>query len=80
MGFSLFILLVGRLGTVELAATNVAFNVNTLAFLPLVGLGISVSTLVGRYLGQDAPHIAERSTWSGIHISLVYMGTMAIMY
>jgi MATE family multidrug resistance protein len=80
MGFSLFILLVGRLGTVELAATNVAFNVNTLAFLPLVGLGISVSTLVGRYLGQDAPHIAERSTWSGIHISLVYMGTMAFLY
>lgn len=80
LGFSLFILLVGRLGTVELAATNLAFNVNTLAFLPLIGLGIAVSTLVGQYLGNETPELAERSTWSGIHISLVYMGVMASLY
>lgn len=80
MGFSLFVLLVGRLSTVELAATNLAFNINTLAFIPMVGLGIAVSTLVGQYLGQDAPEMAERSAWSGVHISLVYMGTMATLY
>jgi MATE family multidrug resistance protein len=33
-GFTAFVLLVGRLGTVNLAATNIAFNINTLAFLP----------------------------------------------
>ena len=80
MGFSLFILIVGRLGTVQLAATNLAFNVSTLAFLPLIGLGIAVSTLVGQYLGKDEPEIAERSTWSGVHISLAYMCTMALLY
>jgi MATE family multidrug resistance protein len=80
MGFSLFVLLAGRLGTVALAATNLAFNINTLAFIPMIGLGVAVSTLVGQYLGEDAPDRAERSTWSGIHVSLVYMGTMAAAY
>ena len=79
-GFTLFILVVGRLGTVELAATNVAFNINTLAFMPMLGLVVAVSTLVGQYLGKDDPATAERATWSAAHISLSYMGTIAASY
>ncbi|MDP6037534.1 MAG: MATE family efflux transporter, partial [Candidatus Latescibacteria bacterium] len=60
--FTLFILLVGRLGRVELAAATVTFNINTLAFVPMLGVGIAVSTLVGQYLGEDRPDPAERST------------------
>ena len=67
LSFSLFILLVGRLGEVPLAATNLAFNINTLAFLPMLGLGIAVSTLVGRYLGQNRAELAERSTYSALY-------------
>ena len=80
MAFSFFILIVGRLGTVELAATNMAFNVNSLAFLPLIGCGIAVSTLVGQRLGENLPDRAEYSTWSGMHLALGYMGTMALLY
>ncbi len=35
-GFTIFILLVGRMGTIYLAATNIAFNINSLAFLPMI--------------------------------------------
>ncbi len=80
MGFSLFVLFVGRLGIVELAATNLAFNINTLAFIPMLGLGIGVSTLVGQYQGKESPELAERSTWSAAQISLLYMGTMAFLF
>ena len=80
MAFSFFILIVGRLGTVELAATNMAFNVNSLAFMPLIGCGIAVSTLVGQHLGENLPDKAEYCTWSGMHLALVYMGTMALLY
>jgi MATE family multidrug resistance protein len=74
MGFTLFILLVGRIGTAELAAANLAFNINLLAFVPMLGLGIGVSTLVGQYLGKDKPGVAERSATSAFQISLLYMG------
>ena len=80
MAFSFFILIVGRLGTVELAATNMAFNVNSLAFMPLIGCGIAVSTLVGQHLGENLPDKAEYCTWSGMHLALGYMGTMALLY
>lgn len=80
LGFSMFILLVGKLGTTALAATSVTFNLNTLAFLPMMGLGIAVSTLVGQYLGKNRQDLAERSTWSAVHLSLAYMLVMAAGY
>ena len=79
-GFTAFILLVGRLGTMSLAATTIAFNINTLAFMPMIGLGIAISVLVGQYLGGGRPDLAEQSTWSGFHLTLVYTITIAACY
>jgi MATE family multidrug resistance protein len=78
--FSTFLLLVGRLGTTALAATTIAFNINSLAFMPMIGLGIAVSTLVGQRLGQDRPDLAERSALSASFVAFVYMGTLALGY
>lgn len=80
LGFTLFLMLVGRLGTVHLAATNIAFNINTLAFMPMIGLGMTVSILVGQRLGEDRPDLAARSTWSALHLTFIYMGTIAFCY
>ena len=79
-GFTAFILLLGRLGTTALAATNIAFNINSLAFLPMIGFGIAVSVSVGQYLGKDRPDLAERSVYSGFHLTFLYMSTMAALY
>jgi MATE family multidrug resistance protein len=79
-GFAVFLLLIGRLGTVELAATNIAFNINSLAFMPMIGIGIAVSILVGQTLGRDDVTGAEQVTWSGFHITFLYMGTIALLY
>ncbi len=79
-GFTAFILLMGRLGTVNLAATNIAFNINTLAFMPMIGIGIAVSTLVGQYIGAEKPVLAGRATWSGFHLTFLYMATIAFLY
>jgi multidrug resistance protein, MATE family len=80
MGITLFVLIIGRLGTDNLAATNIAFNVNTIAFMPMIGLGITVSVLVGQYLGMNNPERAEYSVYSGLHIAIVYMGIIALLY
>ena len=80
VSLSFFVLIIGRLGTVELAATNLAFNINSLAFMPLIGCGIAISTMVGQRLGAGRPAAAEYCTWSGAHLALVYMGVMASAY
>ena len=80
MAFTFFLLIVGRLGSTPLAATNLAFNINSLAFMPLIGCGIAVSTMVGQRLGRDLPAAAEYCTWTGLHLAALYMGTMTLGY
>jgi len=79
-GFTLFLLVVGNLGKVAMAATTLAFNFNTLAFVPMLGLGIALSTLVGQQLGQNNPRLAARATWTSLCMALGYMGAMALVY
>jgi MATE family multidrug resistance protein len=78
--FTLFLLLVGRLGTDPMTATNLALNVNSLAFMPVVGFGMATTTLVGQRLGEDRPDLAERSTWSAYFLASCCMLAMSALY
>ncbi len=78
--FTAFCLLVGRLGTLELAATNLAFNIEALGFLPMLGFGMTVSIIVGQKVGKNRPDLAEQSIYSGFHITFLYMICVAIAY
>lgn len=78
--FTGFVLVVGRLGTASLAATNIAFNINTLAFMPMIGCGIAISILVGQYLGSERSDIARTAVYSGFHLTFVYMASIAAAY
>jgi MATE family multidrug resistance protein len=80
LSFALFMMVVGRLGTAPLAASGIAFNLNMIVFMPMLGLGMGVSALVGRHLGSDRPDVAERTTWSAFWMSFVYMLACGMLY
>lgn len=80
LGFALFITFVGRINPVSLAAASMAFQINSLAFMPMIGFNIAVSTLVGRFLGKNDPELAQKSTWSAASITLCYMSIIAVGY
>lgn len=80
LAFTVFLFLVGRLGDVELAATNIAFSINMVALVPMLGLGQAISVLVGQRLGQDRPDLAERTTWTGFALALAYIGSVVLLY
>ncbi|HSG70670.1 MAG TPA: MATE family efflux transporter, partial [Planctomycetaceae bacterium] len=63
LAFMIFMMLVGRLGKTELAATNLAFNLNMLVFIPMLGMGTAVTILVGQRIGEGRSHLGARSTW-----------------
>jgi len=71
--FAAFIMLTGRMGEVALAASNIAFSINNLAFAPLLGFGLAASTLVGQHQGACHPEAAERAGYTGLKMGLVYM-------
>ena len=79
-GFAMFIFLVGRIGTQELAATNLAFNLNSLAFIPMIGVGTAVMTIVGKRIGEGRPELAVRTTWLAFGMGGVYMLFFAAIF
>jgi MATE family multidrug resistance protein len=78
--FSLLIRAVSRIGETEAAASGLAFNVNAVAFVPLIGVSIAVSTLVGQKLGENRPDLAARATWTGLGLGLIYTCLFGALY
>lgn len=78
--FSLFVLLIGTLGKTELAATNLAFNLNALSFVPLMGLGTAVMTITGQRIGEGRPGLAVKTVWTVLKWALGYESIFCIIY
>ena len=78
--FAVFMVIVGRIGAEALAASGIAFNLNMIVFMPMVGMAVAVSSLVGRYLGADRPGVAERVVGSAFAMSLAYMVACGLLY
>jgi multidrug resistance protein, MATE family len=78
--FSLFLAIVGRMGEQDFAATSLVFQINHLAFMPMVGMGTAVTVLVGQRLGSDEPRIASRTTWVASAMCFAYMTSISVGY
>ncbi len=73
--------LVGRMfGTPHLIATNVAWQYLRISFLPAIGVGMAVTSLVGKAVGQRDHWRAVRETRLAILAVGVYMGLMAAAF
>lgn len=72
LAWTLFVLLIGRIGVAALTAHSIAMNVFMIMVMPVAGMSIAVSILVGQRLGAEDPESAEQVTYSAIHLSLVF--------
>lgn len=77
---SFFVFVVGRLGTAELAATNIIMSLDTVAFLPCVGLHIATSILVGQSVGAGLPEQGARATRNAARLGMLYMGSLGVLW
>jgi len=71
-GFTAIVLRIGRLGDIPLRATTMAINFNMVAFIPLVGVSIAASVLVGRHLVETGPKRATKSVYAALGIGWMY--------
>lgn len=77
-GFMVLFLIIGKIGTAELAAANVLMNVSQTAFLPGLGLGIACASLVGQALGRGDPDDAKAWGWDVVKIGILVMAALGI--
>ncbi len=80
LAFTLFILLVGRIGTAQLAATNIVLSINALTFMPSMGASQGISVLVGQALSKKSPKLASSYVGSGIRLLLYYTLMVDLMF
>lgn len=78
--FTVFVLLVGRMGELSLAVSNIALSINMVAFMPMVGISIATATLVGQYQGMKDSTTAAKSGWTALRIACLYMVLIGITY
>ncbi len=79
-GFNGFILAFQSAGVLSAAAVTICFNWELLAFLPMTGLQIAVSSVSARCLGADDPASAERAAFNGLRVAWSYSAFMAVLF
>jgi MATE family multidrug resistance protein len=78
--FSAAALLMGRLGTVEVAGHQVALQWAALAFMVPMGLGQAATVRVGLATGAGDIAGAARAGWIAIAMGISFMGCMALVF
>ncbi|MBN1144673.1 MAG: MATE family efflux transporter [Bacteroidales bacterium] len=72
LAFSAMISLFHSQGNVVATASTIMFNWDLVSFIPLLGIEIAVTSLVGRYMGAGDPDTAHRAAISGIKTGILY--------
>jgi MATE family multidrug resistance protein len=79
-GFSIMISLFHAQGDIAATASTVMFNWDLVSFIPLLGVEIAVTSLVGRYMGAGRPQVAHRAAISGIKTGIFYSIIILVLF
>jgi MATE family multidrug resistance protein len=80
LAFSALIFLFHSQGNVVATASTIMFNWDLVSFIPLLGIEIAVTSLVGRYMGAGDPATAHKAAISGIKTGLYYSFVILLLF
>jgi MATE family multidrug resistance protein len=78
--FLFFVIMVGRIGKMELVVTNIAISLDSVSFRPLMGFVLGTSTLVGQALGRNRPDEAVAAARATMAIAASYISVLVLLY
>ena len=79
-GFTWILLRIGALGEEPIRATTMAINYNMVAYIPLVGLQVAASVLVGRHLTESGPDRAAAAVRAALLVAGIYCALWGAVY
>jgi putative MATE family efflux protein len=79
-GFAVFYKIIGMIGTLELATSNVILNIAHASFMPAIGVGMASATLVGKFLGEEEPDKAGQAVKDALKWALLIMGSVGLVF
>lgn len=78
--FNLIVQIFHSYGRDVAAAVTIAFNWDMVSFVPMIGLNVGVTSLVGRYMGSRNPDMAARTAHSGMAFVALYGGILTLLF
>jgi len=78
--FSLFTAFIARMGDTQLAASNAAISLMSTSFMPLIGISIATTTLVGQFIGAKEINHARKSGYTSIKVGIAYTMIIALNF
>ena len=78
--FNLFLLMFQSYGIAEGAAATIVFNWDILSFIPMIGLHVSVISLIGRFVGARDMARANEVITAAFTLALTYSALLAVLY
>lgn len=80
LAFSALLFVFHSQGNVVATASTIMFNWDLVSFIPLLGIEIAVTSLVGRYMGAGNPDTAHKAAMSGIKTGIFYSVVILILF
>jgi MATE family multidrug resistance protein len=71
--FAFFTLAAGRLGAEILAVNNIVLSIESMSYIPMLGVGQAVSILTGQSVGRGSPSAGREAAISGIALTTAYV-------
>ncbi|WP_375451913.1 MATE family efflux transporter [uncultured Devosia sp.] len=78
--FTAAALLMGRLGTDEVAAHAIALQCASMAFMVPLGIGAAATVRVGMAYGRSDPHGVRRAGWTAIGLGVGFMALSCLVF
>ncbi|MCK5883127.1 MAG: MATE family efflux transporter [Bacteriovoracaceae bacterium] len=79
-GFTFFLLMAGRLGEDVLAASNAAWSMDNLIFMPIFGCHIATSVLAGQLIGAKKWELLNQLTRNAFLVSMIYVFPASMIF
>ena len=80
LAMTVFYAILGRISTATLAVGSVLLRLASVSFMPGMGVGAAVQTMVGQALGAGDPAGARRAAWTGVGFALLIMGACGAVF
>jgi len=80
LAFSIVVAMFHSRGEAAATASTIMFNWDFMSFIPLLGVEIAVTSLVGRYMGAGRPQVAHRAALSGVKTGMFYSVIVLVFF
>ncbi|MBN2483976.1 MAG: MATE family efflux transporter [Candidatus Omnitrophica bacterium] len=80
VAFDVMVMIFHSVSLIAATASTIMFNWDMVSFVPLLGVEIGTTSLVGRYMGASSPDTAHRAAMSGFKMGCVYSAVVFIFF